>query len=292
MILPELIEELRNFDIAMHPDTGHKDYYDYELRDSKKILVCIGDSWTRGNGLGPLQHTDVFGAQASLKLKWDWLNIGGDGLSNSWMINNLDFIIPSMNSSKYEGGTIVITFAENGRDVADYGSRKFDYISTYSGSVIDTEFYNKILDDIELEWVTRLKKARQHLDTRFNLLIGSHWAKHSNLLGELLQHVPGITWINERWIDIMAQSINKEPAPDCRLISVTNLEIINNLLQIKNTDCYKTWFIETSTPILKVVAWLENTREYFDRHDTEHPNSKGHEVWSNVVVSKCSLSRF
>ena len=260
------------------------DYYCLS-RNSQKILCCFGQSWTKGVGLEPNQHTDVFGAVVSKELNWDWVNAGGSGLSNSWILNNFEQSIDWLNSSNYESGVIMLTFTENARELHDFGSRQFDYISAYKDVPVDDKFYDRVLDDIEEEWISRLDNFQQKLDPRFKFIVGFDCVWHDRLSAYCNTHSK-ISYIKNRWIDLLADSIPKQPAPMSRLAILTNLKDINSIVGIRDETFFKHWFLKQSADSLMIIDWMRRTPEFFDPHDLGHPNAKGHQIWADILLEK------
>ena len=74
--------------------------YCYKSRDSDRLIITIGDSWTYGDSLGKtkvrngiddteyrLNH--VYGNILTEQLAADWMNLALPGGSNFWMLNSL-----------------------------------------------------------------------------------------------------------------------------------------------------------------------------------------------------------
>lgn len=287
MTLADLVADLYQRDLKILPREnrfeGH-DYthFDHESRNSDHLLVCLGDSWTKGDGLEPNMHTDVFGAQLSRELGWDWLNCGGGGMSNSWILNYCEYLIDHLNASDYQSGAIVLTFTENSRDIPEYNSRPFDYISAYRSLPVTTELYDMVLDDIEKEWTIRLNNICHALDGRFQIIAGCNFAWHSRLIDFCVNH-DRIQWINSRWLDLLAIEANKAAPHMIRLVHVEYLALVNQIIGLQDKSAFKLWFVKHSDPALALINWMANTPEFFEPHDTGHPNAKGHRIWADAI---------
>jgi len=286
MNLKTMIDLLYSKDLEINPadqrfERSEYDHFDCENRNSDHILVCLGESWTKGCGLGNA-HQDVFGAQLSQELEWDWLNCGGSGFSNSWMLNYCEYLIDYLNNSNYVGGAVVLTFTENGRDIKDYSSRKFDYISTYKSIPVTVGLYELVLDDVEREWIARLEDISQRLDRRFQIIAGCNFAWHT-ALAQFCQNHYRVKWISTRWLDLLAKHVNKNLPPSVRLTHVDYPEVINQIVGIQDDSAFKRWFLIHSDSALNVINWMASTPEFFEPHDIGHPNVQGHRIWANAV---------
>ena len=287
MSVKNIVDQLYSRDLSLNPvesrfERSEYDHFDSESRNSDHILVCLGESWTKGCGLEPNRHQDVFGAQLSRDLGWDWLNCGGSGFSNSWMLGYCEYLIDYLNASDYTGGAVVLTFTENGRDIRDYSSRKFDYISAYKNVPVTIGLYELVLDDIEREWIARLEDICQRLDQRFQIVAGCNFAWHDTL-AQFCQNHYRVKWVSTRWLDLLAAKINKLPPPLIRMTHVDAPETVNHIVGISNDSAFKRWFLMHSDPALEVINWMATTPEFFEPHDTGHPNARGHQIWAKAV---------
>jgi hypothetical protein len=148
--------------------------------------------------------------------------------------------------------------------------------------------YDKVLDDIEDEWILRLDSLRQKLDHRFKIIIGCDMVTHNRLCSRY-QNSHEIHLLEIRWIDLLADSISKTRSTSCRLTCVSNLDIVNDLLKIKNRDIYKSWFLHQTDLALETISWMYNTPEYFQSQDRGHPNAAGHKLWAELILKKLTF---
>jgi len=291
MNLKDTVDNLYRRDFEINPAEqrfkhSEYDHFDCESRDSDHILVCLGESWTKGCGLAD-PHQDVFGSQLSRELGWDWLNCGGNGFSNSWMLGYCEYLVDYLNASDYAGGAVVLTFTENGRDIKDYSSRKFDYISAYQSVPVTVGLYELVLDDVEREWIARLEDISQRLDSRFHIVAGCNFVWHETLAGFCRNHYK-VKWIDSSWVDMLAKHVNKAAPAKVRLTHVDSTIMVNTILNINNDTAYKHWFMMHSDRALEVIKWMASTPEFFEQHDLGHPNSIGHKLWSDCILKTLS----
>lgn len=292
MDLPELINAFYVNELKLQPlesrmpdpDLSIYNHYHSVTNNSQRILCCFGDSYTKGDGLTSDQYrlTQVFGAVASKKLNSDWFNAGGSGYGNCWMLCQLEFMIDWLNQSHYTGGTIVLTFTENGRDIRTYSHRPFDYINAYSGLPVSINFYNQVCADIEQEWIARLTAARKKLSARFQIIVGMNFIWH-DVLEKSIECIPGVDLIDQSWIELLAQSSGVSAPPRTAITHLDSVGILNTILKIKDESHYKQWYLNNATKSEQVIMWMRNN-SFFGPFDWGHPNAQGHEIWANKII--------
>lgn len=294
--LQKIVTDLYDNELILQPleqrlaDPKNRAYNHFhcDYTGSDAVLMCVGDSWTKGTGLD--LHSDqfrlekIFGSQLNHKLgTLDFLNLGGNGQSNSWCMTQMEFVMEWMNRSDYKTGYVIITFTENGRDVKNYSHRKFDYIAAYGHLCIEQSFYDQMLDDIEQEWITRLQDFRRNLHQRFHIICGQNFIWHERLFRET--SMPGIHWVPNSWVEHLADRSGKSPPPRTRMTSLNQIEVVNSILSIGDLEPWYQWFLRNIDAATEVLAWMGDTPEYFEKHDLGHPNSEAHTVWADVLFA-------
>jgi lysophospholipase L1-like esterase len=295
MSLEQLIQELYNNELKVQPaDTRLPDpssiIYDHfhaVSNNSSEILCCFGDSYTKGAGLNTKRLETVFGAVLSQRLGMDWVNAGGSGYGNCWMLYQLEYIIDWLNSSDYTGGLIVLTFTENGRDIKNNSHHCFDYIKTYGHLPITKDFYQHVCDDIEQLWIDRLRCARAKIDTRFRIVVGMNFIWHDRLEAAV-KEIDGIDFINESWIEILAKASNQKAPPRVQITHLDAVGMLNIILNIDDQSHYKHWYLERAEIAMTVMNWMANTPVFFEKHDLGHPNAAGHAAWADKIIELTS----
>ena len=289
MNLAQTVAQLYQHDLEINPVQdrtfdNRTDLYDhYYSREglTNNVLCCIGDSWTRGWGLSDYQ-TQSFGSLVSQQLEWAWLNAGGSGFSNSWQLNNFELITDYLNASSYDSGAVVLTLTENGRDITDYSSRRFDYISAYQLLPNDDQLYELILDDIEREWTERLIDISNRLDTRFKIVVGTNFVTHLHL-NQRLDQQTRIQRIQSSWIELLGCPVQT------RLISINHLDTVSGILNLSNALGLKHWTVKNSQGAIDIKEYMATNTQYFDPHDQLHPNQAGHRIWAKQIIEVLAL---
>jgi len=273
-----------------HSSPDAYNHFEIDYKNSKQLLFCLGDSYTKGCGLETAENIpkllikNRFGRLVSDHIVSDLINAGGGGYSNSWVFVNLEFMIDWINNSDYTNGYIVITFTENGRDIRTASHRMFDYIANYKDVPTD-KLYNTVLSDIEDEWITRIKTIREKIDSRFKFIFGTHFVWHDKLFNETAC-IDGIYWIQDTWIELLAKSLSKPVPPRVSITDLTYIEPLNSILSLEDLTHYKEWIVNNADDCASVHNFFETTPEYFEPHDIGHPNAAGHLIWANAVIDK------
>ena len=295
MNLDQLVEALYKNELEVQPATDRLpdpantiyDHFHAVNNNSRELLCCFGDSYTKGVGLESRRLDEVFGSVLSRELEMDWFNAGGSGYGNCWMLYQLEWIVDWLNNSAYSGGLIVLTFTENGRDIKNYAHRRFDYISTYQSLPIDKNFYQHVCDDIEQEWIDRLKQIRIKLDRRFQMIIGMNFVWHDRLEAAVKQ-IAGVNFVNESWIELLAKASGRPAPPRVQLTHFESVKVLNTILSITDQSHYQQWFLERVDSAGAVIDWMANNAVFFEQHDLGHPNAKGHKVWADKIFELTS----
>lgn len=297
MPLHQLIAKLYCIDHQLQPKQDrlpddqnliYNHYHGVE-QGANHLLVCIGDSYTKGVGLeGPGNDEQtrldrMFGSVLSRQMHWDLLNMGCRGGSNSWSLTNMESIIEWLNRSSYQGGALIWTLTENGRDVQQSSHRKFDYVKTYASLAGSADLYDRVLADIELEWADRLINIRRQLDLRFQIICGCNFVWH-NAIYSKTKNIQGISWQLDSWIEIMAQQLSIAMPKRLRISSIQALKTVDGILGINDASAFQKWYLRRADDIETLHQFFKLLfPKFFDAHDLGHPNVQGHQLWADTI---------
>jgi lysophospholipase L1-like esterase len=244
------------------------------------VVVTIGDSWTHGLGLGDRHDVDHYGRLISASLDHAWINFGCKGGSNSWCLNILEQIIGFLNQSQHRQGVVIVTLTENGRDVNEGRSRPFDY-SIYRDLAFDVTLFDRVLDDVEQEWIQRLQQSRALLDPRFSIVIGMNFCWHQLLFQDIGQ-IPGIQCLPRTWIECLP---GEHVVPRIRTTNLTWPDTLLKYLGYKDTTACKQYILDTEPEILRLFHNLRDRHSYFPQDDPGHPNASAHRIWADALLA-------
>lgn len=236
-------------------------------------IFTFGDSWTSGCGLQN-PKTEYFGAVLADKLNACVHNYGVEGSSVSGALNLIEENLQAINQA--ESALVILTFTENARDIDCFSERHFDYISAYKDCNFDYNFYNRVLDDIEQEWIDRLGSIG--FGPNVKVITGFNFAQH-NILDKYCRE--NFIFIDQTWLQLLGYS-GQIP----RTTRVSALAIIHELTEKPINDEYKRWAADTAQPALDVFAW-GRTNSYMVKDDSGHPNKDGHNLWAERIL--CEL---
>lgn len=258
------------------------DPYHVEISNNDTLVVTIGDSWTWGDSLED-RLNEVYGKLLSAHYDADWINIGGCGYSNSWILLRAHLIAKQANElAKYKKVIFVITLTENGRDIKDYSSRPFNYISTYQQLVGSTELYDRALADIENEWCNSIIELGNCVGPNTKIILGQNFVWNAKLTE--LTH-PNVVILPDNWIETLAD-YQQMPRPT-RTNLVTGwifdcVDTINAILNITNTTPFKSWSLEYIDLASQVNNWL-NASNLNNKKASKHPRALGHRIWADYI---------
>jgi hypothetical protein len=279
--------------LERHPNSQTP--YDYteqfhsEIKNKDSIVISIGDSWTWGDSLeDDLRLQQVYGSIIKQQLDSDWINIGCRGFSNSFILENLMFLLPMLQSSNYKKIIVVIALTENGRDLQSFPSFRYDYQKLHSELGLCNLFYETLLTAIENNWVTQLQKFLSQTDSRFTTILGQNFIWHHDLAEKLQDQV---IFLQNNWIERLAhaQQLDKP----LRTTLVTGfvfdhcINSVHNFLEVKDKTEFKKWALPYLDRANKVNAWLDTSPMNYKKA-SKHPTAEGHLVWADYILQNLS----
>lgn len=276
---------LRQFDYKLDPNKPADlvDPYHVEINNKDTLVVTIGDSWTWGDSLEK-RLDEVYGKLLSTHYDADWVNIGGCGYSNSWILLCAHLIASqSAKLAKYKQVVFVITLTENGRDIQGYSSRPFDYISAYQKLAGSTKLYDCALTDIENEWYNNIVKLGNLVGNNTKIVLGQNFVWHSNLAA--IAH-PSIIVLEDNWIEVLADYQKMHRPIRTNLVTgwiFDSINTINAILNIKNTTPFKSWSLPYIDLANQVNEWLDLSN-LNNKKASKHPRALGHRIWADYII--------
>jgi hypothetical protein len=265
---------------------SYRTWYNEDIRNSSRLLITIGDSWTWGDHLGgidwngciddPVRLTQIFGRLLSNKLNSDWVNIANPGCSNYWMLEKLELIEPHLIAVKdrYKKIDIVVTLTEDLRE------------STYTEKIpvdrIYNHFWNKSnnIKEFLIEVESFLFSNLQNIADRLpfvNLYVSRAFTD---------------TWLQNKckfllektWCDVIQDNFkfeNYQPVPFIGQLSIDPL----TQKFIKDDIERKTEFLDIMDAVTARWNFLGESL-YNLKGSTCHPNPMGHSLWSEYLFTQ------
>lgn len=256
-----------------------KSYWNVDIKENNTLVVCIGESWTWGDGGLTDRPNQMYGRLLSNHYNADWINIGGRGYSNTWMLDFANFVASELKSSDYQKIIFVITMTENGRDCSTRAHHNYDY---FKYDPVTEETFDLILSDFEDIYINKLTTLLENIDDRYKLVVGNGFSWNQKTVDWLTSK--NITQPNLTWVELLADKQNI-PRPE-RTNLVYNFTFSMHLARLLETNPkynsieYKSWVIPKMDLAEKTHEFLQKSKLNFDIH----PNAEGHNYWSQEII--------
>ena len=249
-------------------------------RDSKNLLVTIGDNWTRGFNFGetspeqPFPHLDRrYGEIISEQLGWDFLTLSIPSMPNLWMAQKYQQICENYASMGYDRVKVIITFAEYGREFSTQFDAEFPELvekyKTCSTAVDAMRAISSQIADILA------------IDSPVELSVGLAYT--SNLYPTSLNCLP-MTW---------AEVLKNEPIPEfCVLLLdqfVDNFKELARINPAVDLTELNSELDQLSTAATNRRTLLNNTGYTLDP-ELCWPNALGHQLWADYILANVDFS--
>lgn len=276
-------------DKPLHDYTPH---YHAEINNKDVLIVTFGDSWTWGTSIEPAVRTQhVYGSQLKQALDADWINIGCEGWSNSFVLEHLDFVLTLLENSAYKRIYFVVTLTENGRDLTTFPHFKYDYKKLYDQIGLGDEFYETLLQECEQFWIRQIGRALDRMDGRYHMILGQNFAWHTAVVNQFSGHSQ-VTCLDLNWIECLADAQQLERPIRTILVSgwiFHQISTVHDLLSTNNQEPfeYKQWALPYIEKANQVNQWLDVNAEDLDLV-AKHPLKRGHAVWADYILKNLS----
>ena len=240
--------------------------YNFVNRQSKELLVTIGESWTWGSDLED-RLKSVYGALVSDHLDCDWLNLGLPGIGN-FFITHLAEQLGTMKFN-YNKVRVICTFTEVGRQTDSHFDIDFNYNNWYLQNFTDYKDLYKLLHSMNRSCVERIVTALPD----YEVVFGSNFVDPLGF--ENKNH------INKSWVQLMSEQQGFLYSDYCYVMQhgVTHLENVKNMLPIADSDMKK-WMIELLEGATRRIDVLSK-RKFFKNL---HPLEDGHRIWADACI--------
>ena len=279
------VAELENYKTRIYRAEPESLHYNFVDKKSETLVITTGDSWTWGGGLDPEKRLDqVYGCLIADHFQADWINIGCNGWSNSWILLHPAYIINRLKDSlQYKKIYVILTLTENGRDIGTPVSHPYDYIQGYRSYGLTEKFYNSVLHACEQRWVDQINQMIESADDRYCFFLGQNFVWHEYLVNCLRNH---ITVADSNWIEKLAD--HQQLVHPIRTNLVTGwifdtLKQINSIAYIKDHSVYQQWTLDLIDRANQVNTWLDLS-DLNCKKASKHPTDIGHQLWANYVI--------
>jgi hypothetical protein len=233
--------------------------YHYKSRDSDRLIITVGDSWTYGDSLGKtrvrngqddteyrLDH--VYGNLLTEQLNADWMNLALPGASNYCMLNWLGQLLD--HRYKYSNVTCIITLTEAGRH---------EEINWARGELLQPALKNIVAKTYTMVKEMRLRFPRVVFKVAHNFT----------------DSLPGYGVIEQSWIEVLTNQLIQND---------TYIVVSDHIRQLNYEHTYPDT-VEVIDRALKRIDILDAC-DYCCREDSRHPNEQGHHLWANYLATQ------
>ena len=272
-----------------------KNPYSFLSRNSNKLIITIGDSWTWGADLTKQKitgmHNDkledddyrlnnVYGGILSNTLQTDFLNLGESGSDNYYIANKLKELHNIIDQLDYDSVVIVCVFTEVARGFLGPDDNNVDYSSWLEKNVHKDSDYYKFLkfinSNVADEIVPLLDKLKVYFATNFVDPIGFEKLE-SNFL-------------SKTWLQTWCESIQESYPDPCYLVSPWVFEKLEKVFDLCPT-LDRTLFFKWANRALLSADKRANICKQDNRNFGQllHPLSTGHSVWADYVSKEIAI---
>ena len=251
---------------------------------SDQLLICAGDSWTWGDGLGNLNNNDsiiddfecrtshIYGALVSNRAGVDFVNFGMPGYANLAIVNQLFKNIVPAYQHQYQKITVVITLTEICREIM------LDPI--WVNQAQSFRDVNNFLLDYEkamFATITDYKNQFPNIEVKVG----------RNFTYTFPENVPEFEF-EQTWIDVIAEHTGQHNYPkNLRVLSGVATDPLVEYFE-KNkipTPQWKPEFVTMLSDGIDAVNWLDNSPCNYKKF-TRHPNEQGHRLWADYLYQQ------
>lgn len=236
-----------------------KNPYYFESKDSNRLLITVGDSWTYGDSLGKTKVRDgiddteyrlanVYGYHIANQLGHDWMNLALPGGSNYCMLNWLGQLLGR--KFNYQDITCVITLTEAGRH---------EELRWAQG-----EQLQQVLEQIVTKTYTMVKELR----LRFPKVT-------FKVAHNFTDSISGYGVIEKTWLEVLTNQ---------QLQDNTFIVISDHIKQLN----YDRTYPDTPDIIDRALRRIDilDACAYCNKEDSRHPTEQGHKLWADYLVTQ------
>jgi hypothetical protein len=249
--------------------------FDFVSRESRTLVVTVGDSWTWGADLSyrddqfRKQHT--YGYIVAQQLNSDWLNLAICAQGNFWiasMINELSRVIPEL---EYDCVHVICTFTGVLRWFNTKYDLHIDYISWFQENIHGPEDFDKLLVMLNQHCVDSIQASLQGFDhvfikfaTNFIDAIGFDSLSSKQILAK-------------PWYQILDCHDSHKVYGDTYYNTVYQAV---EFLQPKFHDMFKSWLLAINHKYENRMKLLKDSSKF----SNYHPLANGHQKWAYYVL--------
>ena len=266
------IEILPKYFTVASPENSHyveeTNCFDFVDRNSDRLLVTVGESWTWGSELDS-RLDQVFGNLVSAHFEWDWLNLGQPGASNFYIAERVEELANITKELEYKSITVICVFTEVGRGFDSHHDLHIDYANWLRENIINSDDFDKFLEMLNRDCVDRILAAA---DNKFRVVFGSNFVNHLALPRDKTLELP--------WFKLLGADCDSNCYAGTN--GVKRLQNITEFLTNIKKDLFKNWFVEMISRAGQIDQ-VESASRPQGRHG--HPDANGQQLWANYIIN-------
>ncbi len=274
--LPKYFTIWNNENSWLKKETNNYDFID---RNSKSLLVTIGDSWTYGSDLGSMREKYVYGNVLSEILKSDWLNLAIPAQSNFYILHMFSEFTKISKKLCYDKIVVVCTMTGVGRWFAGLYDLEFDYINWFKDNVKEVNDFNKLIYLLNFRVISDIKKISTE-NQKIILRVGTNFVDQIGL-----DSLSTTECLSTPWYKLIGVEDNNSVYVCESAAEILPKRIIDLLQPTMNTK-FKEWFVEISNKAINRTNLLQALPDKFYNC---HPTIHGHRQWAEYVYSSLKV---
>jgi hypothetical protein len=250
-------------------------------RNSSRLLITSGDSWTWGDSLGQTSLENncddyeyriahIYGSLMAQQLNCDFINIARPGASNIAIHDMLANVLAKLDK-EYDHIDVCITLTELGRELIG------DPI--WINDTLDYTSLNNFLSSYE---ATMLSKFQILFDQypKINFLIARNFTSTFNENLNIVKHA------EKTWVEVLSenQDINMYPNSIRLMTGLAMGPLEKFLINKQLKKLFKRELVELLYQGSEGIDWLEESKFNYKIY-SKHPNEEGHRLWADYLLT-------
>lgn len=258
--------------------------YDFVSRQSSRLFVTVGDSWTYGARLAEEDANNdqyrvdhCYGALVSQELRADFLNLAVPGINNLWMINKYLQLVDIADILPYDSVDVFVTLTESGREIG----------SDFDLDPILNDGYRQATTPKQVAQALANYEAGRilaNLHPKVTLHLGCNYV--TNIYPESLQPF----FMPRTWLEVL---LDRNIEDECFVVGSWVIPKYRDMLSYNSS-------VDQSAVLQEMTDMIERGQRRLDlvyntgfnyRTGYGHPNSQGHAKWASYILSQFNASK-
>jgi hypothetical protein len=266
----------------------YKDFDKIEkIQGKETLLVCIGDSWTWGDSLGPTllntqhMHEEIlfsskhdlvyrqeycFGNHLKDILNSDWINYGMPGESNLYILKKFEEVITNKEiQENYKKIYYVLTLTETGRELDKLNPTDFQ----------KSDSLDKILSQVEQDVINKIYNL--YTGDLKNILILRNFTKSYNSTQYHTKDTKSWIEVNNDHDDVLVKNFNVTG------FVTTHAMKNNDKFLSKTVKHWKSQVLKQYEKVEPCKRFLSKSK-FHSQKSSKHPTKESHKLWAEYIA--------